>query len=93
MNKVSFTRKLSLIAGGVSIVTAGYVGLSLIWGFPYAYEVFQTGGVITVMISGALGVYTGTKLDSKYTQEGIKEFGDNTDPWSTKKTPSPFQRV
>ena len=39
-------------------LTTAYVGLSKIWGFPYATEIAETSAVVCVLIGALLGIST-----------------------------------
>ena len=43
---------------GIPALTTCYVGLSAIWGFPYADQVAKTSAVICVLLGSLLGLST-----------------------------------
>lgn len=47
---------ITLIA--LPALTAAYVGLSKIWGFPYAIEVAETSAVVCALLGTLLGIST-----------------------------------
>lgn len=43
---------------GIPALTTAYVGLSAIWGWPYADQVAKTSAVICVLLGSLLGIST-----------------------------------
>lgn len=43
---------------GIPAITTAYVGLSAIWGFPYADQVAKTSAVVCVLLGSLLGIST-----------------------------------
>lgn len=43
---------------GIPALTTAYVGLSAIWGWPYADQVAKTSAVICVLLGSVLGIST-----------------------------------
>lgn len=43
---------------GIPALTTAYVGLSAIWGFPYADQVAKTSAVVCVLLGSLLGLST-----------------------------------
>lgn len=42
----------------IPAITTAYVGLSAVWGFPYATEVAKTSAVICTLLGALLGIST-----------------------------------
>ena len=53
---------------GIPALTTAYVGLSAIWGWPYADQVAKTSAVVCVLLSSLLGIST-----IQYNQQQIKQ--------------------
>lgn len=43
---------------GIPAITTAYVGLSAIWGWPYADQVAKTSAVVCVLLGSLLGIST-----------------------------------
>lgn len=43
---------------GIPAITTAYVGLSSIWGWPYADQVAKTSAVVCVLLGSLLGIST-----------------------------------
>ena len=63
----------SVTAGLISTLTLGYSLLTPIWDLSHSDEILKTGGVVVLILSMILSVFTGQKISRDYTQEGIKE--------------------
>ena len=53
---------------GIPALTTAYVGLSAIWGWPYADQVAKTSAVVCVLLGSLLGIST-----IQYNQQQIKQ--------------------
>ncbi len=52
----------------IPALTTAYVGLSAVWGWPYATEVAKTSAVICTLLGALLGIST-AQYNKKDTQE------------------------
>lgn len=52
----------------IPAVTTAYVGLSAVWGWPYAEEIAKTSAVVCTLIGALLGIST-----AEYNKEKNKE--------------------
>lgn len=52
----------------IPAVTTAYVGLSAVWGWPYADQIAKTSAVICVLLGSLLGISTAT-----YYKDGQEE--------------------
>ena len=59
----------------IPAVTTAYVGLSAVWGWPYADQIAKTSAVICVLLGSLLGISTATyyKDNSYLDEEGENE--------------------
>lgn len=55
----------------IPAVTTAYVGLSAVWGWPYADQIAKTSAVICVLLGSLLGISTAT-----YYKDGVEEDPD-----------------
>lgn len=55
----------------IPALTAAYVGLAAIWGFPYASEVSKTSAVVCTLLGALLGIST-----AQYNKE-VKKHADS----------------
>ena len=53
----------------IPALTTAYVGLSAIWGFPYAEEIAKTSAVICTLLGALLGISTAQYNKDKPPQE------------------------
>ena len=53
----------------IPALTTAYVGLSAIWGFPYAEEIAKTSAVICTLLGALLGISTAQDNKDKPPQE------------------------
>ena len=61
IDKVKATRVASVIAGGISAIGWGYLGLSEIWSLPLGNQIWASANVVTGTISIALAAITARK--------------------------------
>lgn len=55
----------------IPAVTTAYVGLSAVWGWPYADQIAKTSAVICVLLGSLLGISTAT-----YYKDGVEDDPD-----------------
>lgn len=76
----NLAKKLSITAGLITAFSLAYVGISPIWGLPFAPEIQQTAAVLVVLMSGILSAFTGQKILSNKNQDDnvveLKELAD-----------------
>lgn len=60
----------------IPAVTTAYVGLSAVWGWPYADQIAKTSAVICVLLGSLLGISTAT-----YYKDGNGEPFDENKYW------------
>ena len=65
-----------IVMVAIPALTTAYVGLSAIWGFPYADEVAKTSAVVCVLLGSLLGIssvkyYKDGKLQPPDDEEGM----------------------
>lgn len=53
----------------IPALTTAYVGLSAVWGWPYAEEIAKTSAVVCTLIGALLGISTAEYNKSKNTEE------------------------
>ena len=56
----------------IPAVTTAYVGLSAVWGWPYADQIAKTSAVICVLLGSLLGISTAT-----YYKDEAEPFDEN----------------
>lgn len=56
----------------IPAVTTAYVGLSAVWGWPYADQIAKTSAVICVLLGSLLGISTAT-----YYKDESEPFDEN----------------
>lgn len=56
----------------IPALTTAYVGLSAVWGWPYATEIAKTSAVVCTLLGALLGISTAT-----YYKDGNESGSDN----------------
>lgn len=53
----------------IPALTTAYVGLSAVWGWPYATEIAKTSAVVCTLLGALLGISTATYNKDQLTQD------------------------
>ena len=54
----------------IPALTTAYVGLSAVWGWPYATEIAKTSAVVCTLLGALLGISTATYNAEKNNKDG-----------------------
>ena len=56
----------------IPALTTAYVGLSAVWGWPYATEIAKTSAVVCTLLGALLGISTATYNAEKNDKDGAE---------------------